>query len=224
MAAGRKARATEERRGDGRGFTLVELMITIIVLLVLLVASAASLGIFSPKASRTELHDATNQLLENLEFARLRAEMTGTAVSVQIVEDGNSAQWVQIWDFPANTCLDPPVGDPVRNVCFTSTVGAKERRGTTGTSTPPPLYDEVTIVGAWPTSILDSGEGLCFTPSGRMMLTDGTIVAADPATQLAAGEAALSLRMRVEQDLPDAIQHDVVVPFNGIAKVRYHVP
>lgn len=209
-----------ERRTRTRGFTLVELMITLIVLLILLVATGASLGVFSPRASRADLHDATNELMELVEFARLRAEMTSQAVLMELV-DGD-AQTLELYDMSVNNCLGAPPPTPARSIPFSSRLEGP--RGWEGPEVGRPRFTEVALTGVSPAGLLSRGNGLCFYPDGSVRLANGLVVPADPATNLAAGEARLSLRMRVEQNAAIAIQHDVIIPYNGLAKVQYVVP
>lgn len=209
----------ERRKTRTAGFTLVELMITLIVLAILLVATGASLGVFSPRASRADLHDATNELLEFVEFARLRAEMTGVAVEMQLV-DGD-AQSLQLWDHRVSNCTDQQVL-LTRDVPFTSRMEGP--RGWEGGELGRPRFTEVAITSVAPAGLLSGNNALCFRPDGSVTLANGLIIPPDPATNLAAGEGQISLRMRVEQNAPIAIQHDVIIPFNGLAKVQYVVP
>lgn len=215
MGAGLPARKTPRTAG----FTLVELMITLIVLAILLVATGASLGVFSPRASRADLHDATNELLELVEFARMRAEMTGVAVELRL-EDGD-AQTLQLFDHNQGNCLNPPAA-MARDVPFASRLEGP--RGWMGGDEGRPRFTEVAITGVVPAGLLTATNGLCFLPNGSVTLANGLVIPADPLTNLAAGEGQISLRMRVEQNAPIAIQHDVIIPFNGLAKVQYVVP
>lgn len=211
---------TQRQARRRAGFTLLELMIALVVLAILLVATAASLGVFSPRSSRAELHDATNELLNVVEFARMRAAMSGAAVSLQLTQAGDS-QVLVLYDQGQNSCQPVPAPTLARQIPFTS--NADGPRGWVGNANRP-KYPEVALVTVSPANLLTPGNGLCFRPDGRVLLENGLTVPPDPATNLAAGEAQLSLRMRVEKDAPAAIQHDVIVPFNGLAKVRYVVP
>jgi len=208
------------RTKHGAGFTLLELMISLVVLAILLVATAASLGVFSARPSRADLHDATNELLNIVEFARMRAAMTGHAVSLQQSASGD-AQILLLLDQAHNSCQPVPPPTVSRTVRFTSVAAGP--RGWVG-ETDRPKFPEVTLTGVTPNGLLTPGNGLCFRPDGRVTLENGLTIPADPATNLAAGEARISLRMRTERDAPAAVQHDVIIPFNGLAKVSYVVP
>lgn len=206
---------------SARGFTLVELMIAIGVLAILLVATGVSLGVFSPRASRAELHDATAELMDQVEFARMRAAMTNSAVELRVVPAGD-AHDIALYDHPSGNCLNRGAAVLLRQVPFSSRL--RGARGWTGGEVGRPQYSEVSIVAVVPPNLESATSGFCFRPDGRVTEDNGTLFDADPSTNLAAGEAQISLRMRVEQDLPMAIQHDVVIPYNGLAKVQYVVP
>ncbi len=189
----------------------MELMISIVVLMVLLSATAASLGVFSPRASRADLHDATASLLDQLEFARMRAMMTNHAVQFQ-VDSTSEPQIVTILDHGGRRCVGSTVAN--RIVPFSSTAAAD-------TSGENARFANVAIVATIPSPF-----AICFRPDGRVVLPSTNLPIDPPSgeTDLAAGEAEISMRMRVEMTGDNAVTHHVVIPYNGLAKVRYETP
>lgn len=190
-------------------------MIALAVLVVLLAATSASLGILSPRSSRADLHGATSTLLDQLDFARMRATMTNQATEVRF-DIGSDPQTITVFDHATSNCLgvSPTVA---RRIRFASVAeGAAGYSGEDG-----PMYGEVVIHATEP----DPLAGICFRPDGRVTQPNGIVFtppASDP--DLAAGEAQISLRLRVERYAPTTITHNVVVPYNGLANVRYEIP
>ncbi len=196
---------------------MVELLVTMVVLMVMLVATGSALGIFSGGVMQSELQDATSELLDQFEFSRARATMRNQAVQVDFNLAG-SPQTITISDHPAAHCATG-AANVVRTVNFSSAVAGPTGwpAGVAGG----PRFSEVAIVGMIP----DDLQGFCFRPDGRVTRPDGRVVVQTDATSpLASGEGAVSMRMRAMQGSAIAITHQVVMPYNGVATVRYLVP
>jgi hypothetical protein len=195
---------------------MTELLISIVVLVALLVGTSVSLGLFSGQSSRSDLHEATSFLLDQLEFARVGATMRNQAF--EVVFDTNSLpQTIVVRSYGANHCQALAV--PVRTIPFTS--NADGPSGWSGGTTGAPRFSEVTMVGITPSDLA----GICFRPDGRVTRPDGRVIDTDdPSAPFAAGEASIALRMRNEKDSALGITHRVVVSYNGLAKIEYEVP
>ena len=205
----------ESVRRGAAGFTMVELMVALVVLMVLVVATSSSLGLFSGRASRADLHKATETLLDQLEFARMRATMLNQATLVEFDVAGD-LQTVVVSDYAGGNCLGATT--VARRINFSSSVTGPV--GWTGDG-PGPMYAEVVIHDLAPANM----NGICFRPDGRVTQPNGLVFAPPQNNDLlAAGEAQISLRMRSERHAPTVITHNVVVPYNGLAGVRYQIP
>ncbi len=188
----------------------------IAVLVVLLVGAAVSLGMFTPRSSRADLHGATNFLLDQVEFARAGATMRNQAFELT-VDSIASPQQLVIRNYQGTHCMGTAV--PVREIEFTSALDGPS--GWPGGGDGAPRFPEVTVIEVTPNDLT----GLCFRPDGRVTHPDGRVIEPlDPASPFAAGEASIALRLRVERDSPLAITHRVVISYNGIAKIEYEVP
>ncbi|MCA1925484.1 MAG: GspH/FimT family pseudopilin [Thiobacillus sp.] len=96
----------------GNGFSLIELMITLAVLVILLTVAAPNLAVFIQNA---RLNSQTSELVGDLNFARSEAVKRGSPVSLCASVDGASCSgaltwetgWIVFNDANANNAVDP---------------------------------------------------------------------------------------------------------------------
>lgn len=205
------------RRNTPQGFTLVEVLVTMVVVIIMLVATGSALGIFSGGAMQSDLRRATGELLDQFEFSRARATMRNQAVQVDF-DLTNTPQTITISDHPATHCRTGSA-TVVRTVNFGSAVAGPQGwpAGVVGG----PRFPEVALTQMIPNDL----QGFCFRPDGRVTRPDGrVIVQTDASSPLASGEGAIEMQMRLMQGKANAITHRVVMPYNGLASVQYEIP
>ncbi len=196
---------------------MVEILVTLVVITVLLVATGSALGIFTGGVMQSDLQKATVELLDQFEFSRNRASMRNRAVQVDF-NLASTPQTLTISDHPASHCTTG-AATVVRTVRFTSSVAGPEGwpAGVIGG----PKFPDVAMVGIVPSDL----QGLCFRPDGRVTRSDGRmIVQTDPSSPLASGEGAIVMQERHMQGSANAITHEVIVPYNGLATVQHLIP
>jgi type IV fimbrial biogenesis protein FimT len=102
-----------------RGFTLIELMVTIAVAALLLGLAAPS---FRDLAIRNELSTYTNELISSINYARSEAVRSGKPVQICSSSDGESCSgvwtdgWVTFVDADDDGALDTDKGDTVLKI------------------------------------------------------------------------------------------------------------
>jgi type IV fimbrial biogenesis protein FimT len=95
-----------------RGFTLVELMITIFVAFILL---ALALPSFRAVIMSNHVTESTNSLLADLNLARSEAVHRGTQVAVINVAGAGSNNWSGGWKVAADTAFDGSFATDIRD-------------------------------------------------------------------------------------------------------------
>lgn len=90
-----------------RGFTLIELIVTIAVLAIIATLAAPS---FSNIIHRQQLNSATESLVNMLEEAHTEAILKHTAISVSL---SNNQSTNYVWKSPNKTFVDAPSVDPI---------------------------------------------------------------------------------------------------------------
>ena len=90
-----------------RGFTLIELIVTIAILAIIATLAAPS---FSNIIQRQQLNAATESLVNMLEEAHTQAILKHTEISVSLSND-NTKNYV--WKSPNKTSIDAPSVDPI---------------------------------------------------------------------------------------------------------------
>src|SRR6476469_9629278 len=92
-----------QKQGKGVGFTLVELMVTLSVLAIVLVASVPSFIDFFDK---NRVRGAADGVISLISSARAQALETGLDVNIAVTGSGTS------WCFGANGAAPPSGGNP----------------------------------------------------------------------------------------------------------------
>jgi type II secretory pathway pseudopilin PulG len=130
---GRSATLSGTHRSRSRGFSMVELAVSLCVMLILTAIAIPSLV----RSFRTyQLNDAAGRVSDQLKFARFEAVRRNTQINCQIKQFGND--WIVWTDWIANVTPDPtenqtlitgfvtllPSGVPPSSATITATLGA----------------------------------------------------------------------------------------------------
>ena len=193
-----------------RGFTLVELMVTITILMVLVIASGT--GIFSTD-QLGELDGAANTFANLMSFARANAMATGVAFEVAIKGIGNadnsSTREIDVYKGSTNMCVRPPITQkPVKSlnlrINFPSITVTKVH-----------VLSDITTQGAtaW----------FCFKPDGSVRDDAGNMLGSSDiswqGTHTGNGIQVYFRNFDPTKAMPIGPQSIVVVPYLGAAKV-----
>ncbi len=197
--------------GQERGFTLLE---AVVVLLIIAVLGVISVPAVMNTLTYQKLSNATEALVNQVEFARVQAAARNRAYRLRVVpSDGVNSGAIHL-DEGAGTACTPATFEPdtvspepvldVRYVDFTED------------------HTEVRIVEMVPEDLAQTS--LCFKPDGRVLRLDSGMPVAS-ADGYAAGEAVYVLQLySISQATkiakPTNLYKRVVVPYNGIVKVE----
>jgi len=198
-------------QGQDRGFTLVE---AVIVLLIIAVLGVVSVPAVMNTLTYQKLSNATEALVNQVEFARVQAAARNRAYQLRVIRsDGVNCGAIHLDEGIGTACTpatfqqDGVTPEPVLDVRH---VNFDED------------HEAVHIAQLIPDDLQQTA--LCFKPDGRVLRVDsGTPVAS--ADGYAAGEAVYVLQLyAVAQDTkfgkPTNLYKRVVVPYNGIVKVE----
>ena len=193
------------RARQDRGFTLVELMVTVAMIIVLVIVTIPPVM----KAVRErEVADAAQAVMDILDFAKVQAAARNRAY--QVVPTLTTGQWgpgkqgtIQLNEGPSSACINFASG--VQNV----------RRLDFGQD-----YESVHLVSVTPADIVQAT--ICIKPDGRVLRVDTQMPVASSDTQYAAGDVRFVVQ-RYEHgptvsNGPVGIQHVIVLPYNGAAR------
>ncbi|MBM4387151.1 MAG: prepilin-type N-terminal cleavage/methylation domain-containing protein [Deltaproteobacteria bacterium] len=184
------------------GFTLVEILMTVVIFLVLLVVTFPAVV---NSLKQREIVTSTNLFLDAVEFARVQAASRNRAyqmvVQLNAGAEGTNGT-IRLNEGPTSACLNFGAGlADVRVVDFS-------------VETP-----NIFIIGSTPEDLVLSS--LCFKPDGRVLRVDTQMPVASPDAQYEAGEAIYSLQRRTMDGKTDPIIHGIVIPYNGVPRVAY---
>lgn len=219
-----KIKTSSPHRPTQRGFSLVEAMA---VLAVIVMLGAISIPSIRSGLSHLKLARAVDTFVDQIEFARLQAATRSRVYRVQVVEGTDTTRgrivvtegWGTICNesnFSTSGGLEPV--ELVRDVDFT-----REHSWVKITL----VGDDFIPDGIIPDTI-DTYEGMCFKPDGRVLqVAQGSSNGGEPLlpapTGYAAGEAVFRLTLlgkdgAVDTDWSPA--RNIVVPYNGIPRVE----
>jgi len=189
-------------RANDRGFTLIELMIVMVVIIV--VAATAMPNVLGVKHNRP-LINATQQTLSMAQYTKNRSVNDFRAYGLQIATDEGVGGILRVFRGTGPQCgsIDT-TGEPSRT--YDVNAEYKDPDGT-GSS-------QIRIVETFPQGI----ELICFTPDGRVLdAATSQPVTSVLSNQYAAGEAVIVLQ-RIFEGQPAGIRHNVLVPYSGKAR------
>jgi type IV fimbrial biogenesis protein FimT len=137
------------RRALVRGFTLIEVMITLAVAMVLLILALPS---FRETAIRNNVKQINNTLIYSLNLARTEAVRRGT--QVEVINLSGTADWSGGWQIVANVGFaNPPFSSATASaVVITNQAAVPTTYTVCGISTPAGTNDRVVFT---PTGILN---------------------------------------------------------------------
>lgn len=147
-----------------RGFTLVELMITVTLIAIL---ALTLMPLLSGFVGGTEVQVGMNGMVDFLQRARVQASLTGRAHQVRLERASFNGLLKLDRSGSASCCCAGQPGDPF----LPSNGGAVD----VDVFDPIPVSPGLVIKDVDPNEIYASGRGICFTPDGRVL---------DPATLL----------------------------------------
>ena len=185
---------------DNRGFTLVELMITVAMVAVLVVVTLPP--VIKALQQRQALN-AAQAVLDVVEFAKVQAASRNLAYRVTWTAEGESTNGtVVVGEGPTSACITWDQGRPaLRRVDLD-----KE-------------FPSVRLTGIRPTAM--AGGSLCIKPDGRVLDASTSLPVASGDATYSAGDAMLLLQRINDVGQHEGALHIVVIPFNGAARIIF---
>jgi prepilin-type N-terminal cleavage/methylation domain-containing protein len=189
-------------RATDRGFTLIELMIVMVIIIV--VATAAMPNVLGVSHNRP-LVNATQETLSMAQYTKNRSVNDFRAYGLQIATDDGVGGVLRVFRGTGPQCGSIDLnGEPSRiydiNTAYNDPNGVGQ--------------SQIRIVETFPSGI----ELICFTPDGRVVdAATSQPVSSVLSNEYAAGEAVIVLQ-RVFEDQPAGIRHNVLVPYSGKAR------
>lgn len=185
-----------------RGFTLVELMITVAMLAILVVVTLPPV---LRAVERREVVHAAQAVLDLIEFAKVQAASRNRAYQIVPVKSngqpgGNGS--VTLNEGTTSACLNFEDPQAVRNV---RTVDLARD------------FPAIHLVALIP-SDLDQAT-LCIKPDGRVLRTDTQLPVPSGDSRYGAGDARIILQRYSMSGVPEGVQNVVIIPFNGAARL-----
>lgn len=198
-----------------KGFTLVELLVTLAMIAVLVVVTLPP--IFKAARDR-EVRHAAQDVLDAIEFAKVQAAGRNRAYEVVIrpteqarasEEDPGLQGQILVHEGTTSACFNFPNQNDYANPRFGIRI-----------VNPGWDYPTVHVVETVPHDL--TGTSLCIKPDGRVLRTDTQMPIVSENTLYAAGDAHIVLQRYEDNSTPVGVQNVVVVPFNGAARVTWH--
>jgi len=189
-------------RAQEGGFTLIELMIVVAIMIV--VAAAAVPNVLGLQHNRP-LVNATQQTLSMAQYTKNRAVNDFRAYGLQIAPDDGVGGVLRVYRGTGPQCgaIDL-TSTPMRTYDVN-----EEYRDPTGSG-----QSQIRIVETFP----DGLTLICFTPDGRVVdAATSQPVASALSSEYGAGDAVIVLQ-RIFDDQPAGIRHNVLVPYSGKAR------
>jgi type II secretory pathway pseudopilin PulG len=197
-----------------RGFTLLEAFVVLVIITILgIIAVPAIMNTLTHQ----KLATATNSFVNQVEYARVQAASRNRAYLVRVdLSDGNNSGAIHLDEGDGSACTpatftaDSSEPEPITDV----RVIDFEEEG----------LSDVHIVSAEPSILVTASSArFCVRPDGRVLSMEGTTLPAPEG--YGAGEAVFRLQLfSRDSDLGSAegtdLVREIVVPYNGIPKVR----
>ena len=190
----------ERLRGRvARGFTLVELMITVTLIVILTTLTMPNL-LSGRNAHR--IKTATNHTIDIFLIAKTRAANDFNAYGLRLDAGETGSGRIQVYEGSGPACGTITWAEPIRTLDYAEEFG--------------PADGDVRIIQLTPSGITD----LCFTPDGRLVnaVTKLPVPSADP--NYGAGEFIISLQSHLN-DKPVGLVHHVILSYAGKARFTF---
>jgi prepilin-type N-terminal cleavage/methylation domain-containing protein len=197
-----------------RGFTLLEAFVVLVIIAILAIIAVPAI---MNTLTHQKLATATNSFVNQVEFARVQAASRNRAYLVRVdLSNGNNSGAIHLDEGDGSACTpatftaDGSEPEPIADV---RVIDFKEEG-----------LSDVQIVSAQPALLVSAGVArFCVRPDGRVLSMQGTTIPAPEG--YGAGEAVFRLQLfskesKISEAEATNLAREVVVPYNGIPKVR----
>ena len=180
------------------GFSLIELMITVMILAIIASLAMPSIGTAFRQQSITE---ATNEIMHLVDFSRIQAMSRNKAYELQITPGSGDNGSITVNESANTRCDGFDDGIlKIRSLNF----NAGE-------------FSDIRIIGTDPNP-LGAAYQLCFKPSGRVVRTDTAKPLPATVAGYGAGEGHILIQRLDSGNRTVGPKHRIVVPYNGIPR------
>lgn len=190
------------RRREMEGYTLVELMLTVAMVAVLAVVTLPPV---IQAVQKREVVNAAQAVLDLVEFSKVQAAMRNRAHELEITFPNGGNAVFKVNEGGSSACVNLNATEGVRSLTLDQ------------------YFPSIQVVGMTPSDVRDPTTNrwaFCIKPDGRVLRPDtGMPFTAGAASGYAAGEVRISLSRFSDPNTRDGIIHDILVPFNGAARV-----
>ena len=187
-----------------QGFSLLEAAIVLVIIAVMAIVSVPAIV---NTLTYQKLLSASDAFVNQAEFARVQAAARNRAYEFRVVLSNGINSGAIILNEGVGAACTPASFDPdngslqdIRNRDY-------------GTNNP-----TVRIESVLPQDLASTS--LCFKPDGRVYRVDTRAPVASVAAGYAAGEAVYTLRLYTSEGLATDYSRTIIIPYNGIPKVR----
>lgn len=185
-----------------RGYTLLELMITVVMLAVLVVVTLPPV---LRAVERRQVFEAGQAILDLVEFAKVQAAARNRAYQlVPILSTGQAGEngGVVLNEGPTSACLNFQGPGSVANV--RSLDLAQD-------------FPAIHLVAVQPGDLAQAT--LCIKPDGRVLRADTQMPVPSGDSRYGAGDARIMVQRYGSSGQPEGVRVAVVIPFNGGARL-----
>lgn len=188
-----------------KGFTIVELLITIIIFMILVVVTLPSIV---RSLKQREIVEATQSFIDLVDFAKVQAFQRNRAygIVVQLGQGSNGSNGiVRVHESPTSGCINFGTGFQNVRVLDYSVE-----------------FQSVKIKDIIPANL--DNNILCFRPDGKVVRAD-TQMPVQPSIEdsalYSAGDAIVRFRRITSTGVEEGVIHEVRIPYNGIPRITF---
>ncbi len=202
----RQQTSNGQRGAIRRGFTIIELMVTVLILAILAMLAMPSA---QNAVMEQRIRSAVLEVMHLVDFARVQAQSRNR--SYEMVVD-KATRKITVNESINTRCDPDSFKDGTSNVRVLDFLSGQ----------PTGDLQHVSISGLSPNG-LGASFNLCFKPDGRVLQTNtGKPLKGDDG--YGAGEARITLQRRTRSGTTTGIKHVIVVPYNGIPQLETGTP